>query len=413
MTETEEQLKNFLDLYSLKNLVHEATCYKSQTAKCIDLVLTNRNRSVQQTTTVKTGLSDFHKMVVSVLKTTFPKHGPTVINYRNYKNFNEIVFRNDLRDELGKIEPSNLNYTSFETTFNRLLDKHAPIKKKYVRANDKPFMTRALRKAVMLRSRLRNRYNKNQTIENWNEFRKHRNSCVKLFRREKRNYYNNLHISLVTDNKKFWKNVKPLFSDKLQSKNKIVLIEDETIISNDDEVAETMNEFFVSVTDSLGIKENSGYENATEGITDPIDEAVHKFSNHPSILKIKNHYQNAGSFHFQKVTPDALDKEVRDLNPKKATTHKNVPPKILKSNSDICVETLTQIFNDCIENSSFPDELKCADVTSLPKNGPSNSRTNFRPICVLPTVSKLFERMMDKQIVAYITPFLSSLLCGF
>ena len=83
-----------------------------------------------------------------------------------YKNFNEIVFRNDLRDELGKIEPSNLNYTSFETTFNRLLDKHFPIKKKYVRANDKPFMTRALRKAVMLRSRLRNRYNKNQTIEN-------------------------------------------------------------------------------------------------------------------------------------------------------------------------------------------------------------------------------------------------------
>ena len=413
MTETEEQLKDFLDLYSLKNLVHEPTCYKSQTAKCIDLVLTNRNRSVQQTTTVETGLSDFHKMIVSVLKTTFPKHGPTVINYRNYKSFNEIVFRNDLREELGKIEPSNLNYTSFETIFNRVLNKHAPIKKKFVRANDKPFMTRALRKAVMLRSRLRNRYNKDQTVENWNKFRKHRNSCVKLFRREKRNYYNNLDISLVTDNKKFWKTVKPFFSDKSQSKNKIVLIEDETIISNDLEVAETMNEFFVSVTDSLGTNENSGYENATEGITDPIDKAVHKFSNHPSILKIKDQYQNAGSFYFQKVTPDAVDKEVRNLNPKKATTHKNIPPKILKSNSDVCVEPLTQIFNDCIENSSFPDELKCADVTSLPKNGPSNSRTNFRPISVLPTVSKLFERIIDKQIVAYITPFLSSLLCGF
>ena len=347
----------------------------------------------------------------TVLKTTFPKHGPTVINYRNYKNFNEIVFRNDLRDELGKIEPSNLNYTSFETIFNRVLDKHAPIKKKYVRANDKPFMIRALRKAVMLRSRLRNRYNKDQTIENWNKFRKHRNSCVKLFRKEKRNYYNSLDISLVTDNKKFWKTVKPFFSDKLQSKNKIVLIEDETIISKDVEVAETMNEFFVSVTDSLGINENSGYENATEGIADPIDKAVHKFSNHPSILKINEQYQNAGSFHFQKVTPDVVDNEVRNLNHKKATTHKNIPPKILKSN--ICVEPLTQIFNDCIENSSFPDELKCADVTSLPKNGPSNSRTNFRPISVLPTVSKLFERIIDKQIVTYITPFLSSLLCGF
>ena len=92
MTETEEQLKDFLDLYSSKNLVHEPTCYKSETAKFIDLVLTNRNRSVQQTTTVETGLSDFHKMVVIVLKTTFPKHGPTVINDRNYKYFNEIAF---------------------------------------------------------------------------------------------------------------------------------------------------------------------------------------------------------------------------------------------------------------------------------------------------------------------------------
>ena len=124
-------------------------------------------------------------------------------------------------------------------------------------------------------------------------------------------------------------------------------------------------------------------------------------------------YQNAGSFYFQKVTQDAVDNEVRNLNPKKATTHKSIPPKILKSNSDVCVEPLTQIFNDCIENSSFPDELKWADVTSLPKNGPSNSRTNFRPISVLPTVSKLFERIKNKQLVAYITPFLSSLLCGF
>ena len=116
---------------------------------------------------------------------------------------------------------------------------------------------------------------------------------------------------------------------------------------------------------------------------------------------------------FQKVAPDAIEKEVRNLNPKKATTHKNIPPKVLKSMSDVCMEPLTQIFNDCIDNSTFPDELKCADVTSLPKNEPANNMTTFRPISVLPTVSKLFERIMDKQIIAYITPFLSSLLCGF
>ena len=96
---------------------------------------------------------------------------------------------------------------------------------------------------------------------------------------------------------------------------------------------------------------------------------------------------------FQKVIPDTVDKEVRSLHPKQATKHKNSPPKILKSSSDVCVEPFTQIFNDSIENSTFPDELKCADVTSLPKNGSTNTRTNFRPISVLPTVSKLFENV--------------------
>ena len=94
-------------------------------------------------------------------------------------------------------------------------------------------MTRALRKATMLRSRLRNKYNEDRTAKNWNKFRKQRNSCVKLFRKEKRNYYNNLDISHITDNKKFWKTVKPFFSDKSHSNNKIVLTEGEKIISND------------------------------------------------------------------------------------------------------------------------------------------------------------------------------------
>ena len=205
MNETEERLENFLELYSLKNLVKEPTCYKSHMPKCIDLVLTNRNRSVQKTTTVETGLSDFHKMVVTVLKTTFPKQGPIVINYRNYKKYGENVFKSDLRQELQKIDPSNLDYSSFETAFDRVLDKHAPVKKKYFRANDKPFMTRAQRKATMLRSRLRNKYNEDRTAENWNRFRKQRNSCVEIFRKEKRNYYNNLDIlSLLIVNNLFY-----------------------------------------------------------------------------------------------------------------------------------------------------------------------------------------------------------------
>ena len=81
-----------------------------------------------------------------------------------------------------------------------------------------------------------------------------------------------MNISDITDNKKFWKTVKPVLSDKGRSSSKITLIEDEKIISNDEEVAETLNNYFVTVTDSLGIIENSDIISSTEGASDPIEK---------------------------------------------------------------------------------------------------------------------------------------------
>ena len=104
-------------------------------------------------------------MIVTVLKTTYKKTGPTVINYRDYKNFSEQTFKRELKEELDSIEQTDLDYSSFQNCFEKVLDKHAPMKKKYARANDGPFMNRVLRKATMLRSRLKNRYNKSSLIK--------------------------------------------------------------------------------------------------------------------------------------------------------------------------------------------------------------------------------------------------------
>ena len=132
-------------------------------------------------------------------------------------------------------------------------------------------------------------------------------------------------------------------------------------------------------------------------ITDSGEKAVKKFSNHPSILKVKDYGENAGRFAFQKVVPDAVYTVVTNSNPKKATTQKMFLPKSFNSMliGGGGVDPLTQIFNYCMENSTFTAELKFADVTSLPKNEPTNTRTNFRTISLLPTASKQFERIMD------------------
>ena len=86
---------------------------------------------------------------------------------------------------------------------------------------------------------------------------------------------------------------------------------------------------------------------------------------------------------------------------------------MLKNSSASCSESMQLIFDDCVQNGLFPDSLKLADVTSLHKMEEKARKKNYRPVSVLPTVSKVFERLLDKQIIDYMGHYLSSVLCGF
>ena len=94
----------------------------------------------------------------------------------------------------------------------QLLNEHTPRKERLVRANNAPFMNTTLSKAVVHKSKLRNNYLKNSNNVDTEKYKKYRNYCVNLFKQEKKNHY--LDPKLITNNKKFWKTVKPLFSEK-------------------------------------------------------------------------------------------------------------------------------------------------------------------------------------------------------
>ena len=93
----------FSDTYNLKNLIKEPTCYKNPNKpSCIDLMLTNKPRSFKHSCVIKTGLSDFHRMIVTVMKATFEKLQPRVVNYRDCMYFEDCRFWADLLSELSK-----------------------------------------------------------------------------------------------------------------------------------------------------------------------------------------------------------------------------------------------------------------------------------------------------------------------
>ena len=137
-----------------------------------------------------------------------------------------------------------------------IFDRYAPLKQKYVRSNQVSMMSKELRKAVMIQSRLRNDFNKIKTKSTEFAYKKQRNLCTYLFRNAKRDYYSTLERSNVTDNKKFWRMVKPLFSDKLLSNESIPLVEGSNIFQDDTKVSETFNYFFSNAGKNLNIAVN-------------------------------------------------------------------------------------------------------------------------------------------------------------
>ena len=223
-----------------------------------------------------------------------------------------------------------------------------------------------LSKSVMTRSRLRNKFLKHPTDENRSNYTKYRNYCTSLFRKEKKLYYNNLDMKLINDNKKFWKTVKPLFSDKHFGNNKITLLDGDEIISEDAEVADKFNRYFSNVVKNLNIEgfETLYYINPE---IDDISNIIKKFENHPSIHKIKENIKVETKFHFNDVSESMIEKQISSLDKRKPTTHNNIPTKILMENYDIISPFITNIYNESKSKSEFPTSLKQADLTPAHK----------------------------------------------
>ena len=102
-------------------------------------------------------------------------------------------------------------------------------------------------KEIMTRSRLRNKYIKNRNEENRAIYVKQRNYCVSLLRKSKKKYYENLDERNLMDNKLFWKTIKPSFSDKIVTRDRIHLTENGEVVKTELETAETLNNFFGNV----------------------------------------------------------------------------------------------------------------------------------------------------------------------
>ena len=275
-------------------------------------------------------------------------------------------------------------------------------------------MTKALSKSIMERTRLRNAFLKNPTVANKLAYTKQRNFCVSLLRKVKREYFANLNEKNITDNRKFWQTVKPFLSEKNKSREKITLVKNEEVISDDVEVANTLNNYFSNVVKNLKIPEKFVTDSLPQSLSrHPTLNAILKYKNHPSMRVIKRFSQRFSSFYFSHVDKNTVLKEIKKLNLNKAVQDSDIPVKNLKESSDIFADYIYLQFNEAVDSSKFADFFKSADTSAAFKQGLRNKKDNYRSISILPLISKIFEKIMCRQLSNHFDNILSKFQCGF
>ena len=195
----------------------------------------------------------------------------------------------------------------------------------------------------------------------------------------------------------------------------IAIVENGKVTSDKKEVAEILNNYFIEAVENLEIENfdpGETYAQSKDG-DDEIDNILTKYTSHPSILKNKENVKVETKFNFNDTTKDVVEKETRKLDPKMAIIENDIPTKILKSNSDIASHYVSEAYNNSKNNNLYSLSIKVADVSPIHKAKERIIRKNYRPVSLIPILSKLYERNMYDSIILYIEKFLSPYLFGF
>ena len=207
-------------------------------------------------------------MSLTVMKVFYKKQRPKIIRYWNFRNFDNELFINEVKNSIEQeyCQNQSLEFGSFKKKVDNILQKHASLKKRYVRANQAFFIDKNINKHIMKRSSPRSKFLNTKHDIDRKAYNRQWNLCVSLIRQAKKQFFCNLNTNVVTENKTFWKTLKPFLTEKVKTKSKISLIEkkcndsstepSEEIISDKEKVAEIFNNFFVNIVPNLKIPNN-------------------------------------------------------------------------------------------------------------------------------------------------------------
>jgi exonuclease III len=380
------KVKQLEDLFMMQQIVEKPTRTENGD-KILDLILTISPHNHNYTNVLPIGCSD-HYMPYTVVNAHKPAQSHKTAIIRCYKNFDEELFLKDLTQLTAKRNASNDKHTNtsdkidakieleykwkmWKEDFLSISDKHAPLRTIRMRPGSRSWITTDIVKLMNKRDQMKIAASSTHEPNLWTEYRHLRNKVTRMICNAKRKHYQDL-TQQKQSNIKFWKEMTKLIPNKV---NMASIPKNLTL--------DELNTFF----SEIGTKTISEVElkKKKAGIPWKGPNSIHNFE-------------------IQTVKEQDIAANLEKL---KLTTNSDIlgmDCKLLRLSSSVISKNLTELLNLSIMSDTVPQDWKIARVTPLYKgNGSKEDPSNYRPISVVCHVAKIFEKVIARQFITYLT----------
>lgn len=368
-----KQLFRLLHKYDLSQLVQSPTRVSESSSSIIDLIITN---SPELSTVVDVinmeGISD-HYLVYSVLRLQKLRMPISFRTYRDYSGFVLNNFLFDLNsvywDLIYSLKDVNEMVSFLNTNLIKIFDIHAPIKKSRFTKAPAPWITPNIKFMMKLRRRALTRYKRLKTDAAFDEYKQLRNYVVSAVRNEKKAF---LQHKFQTDPRSFWKTIKSLnISGRSNSSNSSNNLNEYSPLD--------FNKFFI---DSVP---------KTQSTSDTF--VSQQYSSNDAVDPVNQ-------FRFTEVTEEQINRVISKIK-SAAMGPDCINIKMINLVTPCLTPHITFIVNHCLSFGVFPEAWKQADIIPVPKVSNPSELSHYRPISILPTMSKIIEKVVNEQLIEF------------
>ena len=379
---------DFIECQCLHQLVDKPTRVTKTSATMLDHLYVSNPELITEVQIPHVTISDHYPVCFTKCykhKNHKELNSHTTITYRCFQHFNEQLFLCDLLESkinsVYSLHDPNEALDLWYNEFLRIFNMHVPIKTKRVKHRYRPEW---YNEEIQLARRNRE-YFHNRNL--WDEYKYWRNKTTQLIEQTKTDFFKNA-VKTEKDTSYLWRHLNSLTNNKKDDAlpHDIKTSEEETITERDN-IVEVLNEHFINISHLV---QKSTFDNKY-------------FSRLETNIESKipaNHY-----FQSMPISDEDVAKYITKLDSSKATGIDGIGPKLLKICKYVITPSLTYIFNLSLLTGIFPDKLKEARVKPIHKGGERSTLGNYRPISILPTLSKILEKHISNQLYDFLKTY--------